>query len=136
MTTPDIDPTLLLIAQETHLGELLDRASLDLRENMRTGYTSGYESMLADELLNGFLAQWGTPAADNALDALVCRQMERLVAANCLLDETNEHSYDTTAQMANLLLAAIRTQGRQRFALRELVLDEISEAAERLTQDG
>lgn len=128
-TTPALE---LLAGNPTDLHDLLDRAGRDLHRNLHSGYRTGFERDLTAILLGYHLPaedQQRKQGIEAALTNLVRDRMHNLVGVDCLLDDTEESSYDTAAAMADTLLAAIRTQGRQSRALEELVVDKLVDRA-------
>lgn len=106
------------------LDDLLDeRAKILQAAFLDRAYTPGLETSLAEEIMHAIPA--GKRSA--ALDYLVTWEHlhPRVMAVDCLLDETDERSYATLDEMARLLLDAIHEQGRAPQALKHLLAAEI-----------
>lgn len=55
--------------------------------------------------------------------------MPRVMNVDCFLNECDEQSYKALEEMSDVLLAAIRAQGREGIALRELIVNGICDPA-------
>lgn len=110
MTDPKSDP----------LDDMLDRAGINLDPTADIG-------TVADQLLSDYCGTDHDSAVkrNEVLTRLTRDQMRQVIDIVCLLDESNQDSYDATDAMAEILLAEIRKQGGESSALRELVKAEI-----------
>lgn len=129
MTTTTID-RVLRMDEIPSLDRMLDEAAQKLHDALTTGYIDGYERTLTDELLNAYLPAGGAQreqAVRCALEFLVHNQLGQYIGVICLLDETDDASYDAIDTMTDTLVGAIFAQGGQAQALHELVLHEIDD---------
>ena len=90
-------------------------------------YTDGLERDMADEIIAAI------PSARrlDVLEYMVTWEnlQPRVINVKCLLSECDERSYKALEEMGATLLAAIRAQGREGIALRELITSEICDPA-------
>lgn len=107
------------------LWDLLNEQGAKLLDNLRAGYTRGYE----DELTRDLLGRLSEQQRDEALVILADQKMMNLAGVDCLLDECAAESYEATSKMAGVLVDAIRAQDNRDGALRQLVVDEITSRA-------
>jgi hypothetical protein len=86
-------------------------------------YTDGLEQDMADEIIAVIPPGLRLEVLDHMLtwDHLY----PRVMGVDCLLDECDERSYKALNEMGAALLAAIRDQGGEGRALRELITNEI-----------
>ena len=86
-------------------------------------YTDGMEGEMADDLIAAIPAGLRLTVLTHMLtwDHL----QPRVVNVDCLLDETDDRSYEALEQMGAVLLAAIQAQGAEGHALRLLIVNEI-----------
>ncbi len=107
--------------------DLLDERAKLLRAALLDNYEPGFERILAGTLIDmipvatrpkvlEFILEW---------DHL----MPRVMAVDCLLDETDTRSYEALSEMSRILLAAIYAQDAAPGALRRLITSEICERA-------
>jgi hypothetical protein len=90
-------------------------------------YADGMEQYMADEIIAAI-------PVGRRLDILAHmlawdHLMPRVMNVDCLLNECDEQSYKTLEEMSATLLAAIRAQGREGIALRELIVNGICNPA-------
>lgn len=102
------------------LDEMLDRAGINLDPTADVG-------TVADQLIWDYCGTDHDAAVkrDEALTRLTRDRMRQVIDIVCLLDESDQDSYDATDAMAEILLATIRKQAGEYPALRELVKTEI-----------
>lgn len=110
----------------TTIHDLIGTVGADLAANLRASYTPGYERVLADRLIGEAMPP-ASLTVNDVLDELVVGHLASGVAVDCLLDETDDGSYEVAQAMARLLCAEIRRQGPEQVetAVRELVIDAI-----------
>lgn len=90
-------------------------------------YSDGMEQYMADEIIAAI-------PVGRRLDVLAGmltwdHLMARVMNVDCLLNECDDQSYKALEEMSAVLLAAIRAQGREGTALRELVVNAICNPA-------
>jgi hypothetical protein len=116
------------------IDDLLDEKAAILRAALddRT-YAPGLERDLADDLIAAIPAD----SRRATLEFLLTWEhlMPRVMAVDCLLDETDQRSYDALSAMAAILLAAIDAQDSAPHALRTLITDKMCDRARRLPVD-
>lgn len=85
-------------------------------------YTPGLEHALAAEVMRKIPAD----SRAEALNVLACDHLSpRVHSVDCLLDETDESSYQAVEKMARILTDTIRAQGCVSRSLEILVVNEI-----------
>jgi hypothetical protein len=102
------------------------RAALDDRL-----YADGFERTLADTLIDAIPVTSRPRVLEFTLEW--DHLSPRVMAVDCLLDETDQRSYDALRQMADILLDAIYAQDAAPHALRRLITNEICERARLLS---
>lgn len=107
--------------------ELVEEAGAALFRAQRDGsYVAGYESKLAESVV----AAIDPDDLDAALLALLKERMQEFIGVECLLDEEQASSYETTDALAAHLRTAIRAQGCVRNALYQATVREICDGAD------
>jgi len=113
----------------TSLQDLLnERAKLLHAALCGHGYRDGFESELADELIAAIPASRRGDALEHMLEW--DHLHPHIMAVECLLNETDDHSYAVQKEMAGILLAAIHAQDAAPNALRLLIINEICDRCE------
>ena len=86
-------------------------------------YENGFERQLADEIISAIPVSRRIEVLEHMLtwDHL----MPRVMAVDCLLDETDVRSYEAVTEMSRILLDAIHAQGNEGSALGILVRNEL-----------
>jgi hypothetical protein len=109
-------------------------SAMQLHENIRNGYTDGYEIQLADAVLAD--DQLRDVSVSKALEMLLGERMNEFITVDCLLDETQPGSYVITEEMTRIMLSEIARQENEYDALRRLIVAAIvdRERAERVPE--
>ncbi|HEX6685740.1 MAG TPA: hypothetical protein VF062_23395 [Candidatus Limnocylindrales bacterium] len=121
---------------ESQLEELLDQYGADLRKALDNGtYRDGEEQDYANMALGGLFASSEDDRFQRDLRAslrhLAYDHLHAdLIGVTCLLDGTDEGSYEVAAKMTDILVTAIAGQDGEYAALHALVVDEIVDRAE------
>jgi hypothetical protein len=108
----------------TTISDLIGERAVLLQAALADGlYADGLECSLADEIIAAIPAALRLEVLTHMLtwDHL----NPRLMTVDCLLDECDEGSYKAQDEMTAVLLAAIRAQGGEGRALRELIVNQI-----------
>ena len=108
------------------LGELLDQQAGLLHAALADHvYTDGFERQLAENLIAAIPAAQRGEVLEHTLE--YGHLMPRVMAVDCLLDETDDRSYRALREMTKILLDAIYAQDDAPGALRCLITNQICE---------